>query len=388
MIGYKKLNKRVTLKDINNKIGKIYLDVDTLKFKELNVDAHSKIKPESFSSNIDVFGEEYHKVLKSTLALTIQEQTGLSIRSMGQGTAQPVLRGYKGHRFLLTDDGIATGDLSSTSIDHAVSTDMGAYSGVEIIRGPEALLYGSNTIGGVIDLSRDINNNNRFKKLMVQTLLGTESANKGHFQNVTIKAPFKNDHQLRFSFLNRDLGNQISPKPYGALKNTQSINQELHGSYMYFGNDFYSSFSLERFNTDYGIPGSPEGHINGVDISMYRNTQKFIFHKDISLAGFQTFDLDQRYIDYRHSESVTGSSYESVILAHQILSLNAKLSGNKNSIGSLASVPPEIDPTDVLETSQSFLCKACGTELTVKLQSVVANEPPKHCKEEMTPVEN
>ena len=38
----------------------------------------------------------------------------------------------------------------------------------------------------------------------------------------------------------------------------------------------------------------------------------------------------------------------------------------KNSIGSLASVPPEIDPTDVLETSQSFLCKACGTELTVK----------------------
>ena len=50
--------------------------------------------------------------------------------------------------------------------------------------------------------------------------------------------------------------------------------------------------------------------------------------------------------------------------------------------------PPEIDPTDVLETSQSFLCKACGTELTVKLQSVVANEPPKHCKEEMTPIEN
>ena len=34
----------------------------------------------------------------------------------------------------------------------------------------------------------------------------------------------------------------------------------------------------------------------------------------------------------------------------------------KNSIGSLASVPPESDPTDVLETSQSFLCKACGTE--------------------------
>ena len=59
----------------------------------------------------------------------------------------------------------------------------------------------------------------------------------------------------------------------------------------------------------------------------------------------------------------------------------------KNSIGSLASIPPEIDPTDVLETSQEFICNACGTELTVNLQSVVVNEPPKHCKEEMTPLE-
>ena len=59
----------------------------------------------------------------------------------------------------------------------------------------------------------------------------------------------------------------------------------------------------------------------------------------------------------------------------------------KNSIGSLASIPPEIDPTDVLETSQEFICNACGTELTVNLQSVVVNEPPKHCKEEMTPID-
>ena len=59
----------------------------------------------------------------------------------------------------------------------------------------------------------------------------------------------------------------------------------------------------------------------------------------------------------------------------------------KNSIGSLASIPPEIDPTDVLETSQSFICNACGTELTVNFQSVVVNEPPKHCKEEMALIE-
>ncbi len=333
MMGYKKVNRLVVLEKINNEIGKVFLTTDTLKFEKLIVDAHSKIKPKSFSSNIDVVGDKYHKVLKSTLALTIQEETGLSVRSMGQATAQPVLRGYKGHRFLLTDNGISTGDLSNTSVDHAVSTDMGAYSGIKIIRGPESLLYGSNTIGGVIDLLRDIDDKNRYKRLTIKTLVGAETVNKGHFQNISLKLPFSSNHQMRISLLNRELGNQISP--IGTLKNTQSVNREVHGNYMYFGKDSHSSFSLERFDMDYGIPGSPEGHINGVSISMHRNTQKFGFHKDISIGGIQTLDIDQRYIDYRHSESVTGSSYASVILAHQIFSLDTKLSGKHRTIGSL-----------------------------------------------------
>ena len=59
----------------------------------------------------------------------------------------------------------------------------------------------------------------------------------------------------------------------------------------------------------------------------------------------------------------------------------------RNSIQSLASIPPEIDTDDVVEISQSFLCNKCGTQLTVNRQSVVANEPPKHCKEAMEPLD-
>ena len=58
----------------------------------------------------------------------------------------------------------------------------------------------------------------------------------------------------------------------------------------------------------------------------------------------------------------------------------------RNSISSLASIPPELDTDDVVEISQSFICNKCGTELTINRQSVVANEPPKHCKEAMEPV--
>ena len=59
----------------------------------------------------------------------------------------------------------------------------------------------------------------------------------------------------------------------------------------------------------------------------------------------------------------------------------------RNSISSLASIPPELDTEDVVEISQSFLCNKCGTQLTVNRQSVVANEPPKHCKDEMQPLD-
>ena len=59
----------------------------------------------------------------------------------------------------------------------------------------------------------------------------------------------------------------------------------------------------------------------------------------------------------------------------------------RNSISSLASIPPELDTDDVVEISQSFICNKCGTELTINRQSVVANEPPKHCKDPMEPLD-
>ena len=59
----------------------------------------------------------------------------------------------------------------------------------------------------------------------------------------------------------------------------------------------------------------------------------------------------------------------------------------RNSISSLASIPPELDTDDVVEISQSFIRNKCGTKLTINRQSVVANEPPKHCKDPMEPLD-
>ena len=252
---------------------------------------------------------------------------------MGQGTAQPVLRGYSGDRFLLTEDGLTAGDLSNTSIDHTISMDMASYNKVRIIRGPEALLYGSNTIGGVINVSRQVDSEARFNKTSLWALLGTESSNSSLFGNVVCYLPLNYQHQLRFSLLGRNTGDQSSP--IGPLANTALSNHEATGSYSYFGKDYRSTFSYEQIAMNYGIPGSYEGHIDGVDIDMNKNTQKFNIHKDISFLDFQTLDFDQRFISYEHFETEKGNVDPSVIMDQQIFSLQSTLRGPRLNVGSL-----------------------------------------------------
>ena len=99
MIGFKDVDRSFILEKGIHDLGKISMLRDTLKIDEVVVDAHHELQPKGFSSNIFVVGDQYHRNLKSSLASTIEEETGLAIRSMGQGVIQPVLRGYSGDRF-------------------------------------------------------------------------------------------------------------------------------------------------------------------------------------------------------------------------------------------------------------------------------------------------
>ena len=294
MIGFKDINESLVLNKNNYDLGKISMSTDTIKIKEIVVDAHHELQPHSFASNIDFIGDKYHKNLKSSLALTLDKETGLSIRSMGQATAQPVLRGYTGDRFLLTENGITAGDLSNTSIDHAISMDMASYNKIRIIRGPEALLFGSNTIGGVIDVSRQFNFESRFKKISLSALLGAESSNKSLFGNFVAYFPVDFRQQFRFSILRRNAGNQNSPN--GVLDNTALSNHEVTGTYSYFGRASRSIIILEEINMNYGIPGSYEGHIDGV-VSSSVATKNLLKEHNIPLIALNSVIELPIYVD-------------------------------------------------------------------------------------------
>ena len=337
IIGYENKDTSVFINEKNNNLGVFFLKQDTLKIKEIVVDAHGETQPMSFASNIDFIGDDYHKNLKTTLAQLLEKKPGLSIQSMGQATGTPVLRGYKTDRFLLTEDGVTIGDLSNTSIDHAVSVDMASYSRIKIIRGPETLLYGSNTIGGVIDVSRETGSKPIFEKFSQQYLIGTESSNNSRYGNIVSYLPINGRNQIRFSFLDRKTDNQTATinDTTKTLKNTALSNSEVTGSYSFFGKTNQLTFSFSEIKMDYGIPGSLEGHIDGVDIKMSKRSFRLNYHQDISIFGLQRLDIDQRYILYSHSEYENNNDYATVSLGQNIYSFQSMLSGDEVKLGSL-----------------------------------------------------
>lgn len=86
------------------------------------------------------------------LGEVLENEAGIAKRSAGPGNGRPVIRGFDGDRVLILQDGIRTGTLSAQSGDHGEPVDPGSIERIEVVRGPATLLYGSNAIGGVVNM--------------------------------------------------------------------------------------------------------------------------------------------------------------------------------------------------------------------------------------------
>ena len=107
---------------------------------------------EAFGSVQSFEGLALQNEAARNLAELLEAAPGVAMRSFGPGSARPVLRGFDGDRVLIMEDGVRTGDLGSQSADHGVPVDPLQAERVEVVRGPATLLYGSNAIGGAVNV--------------------------------------------------------------------------------------------------------------------------------------------------------------------------------------------------------------------------------------------
>ena len=99
--------------------------------------------------------QKLNQQMGATIAETLSGEVGIAQRTMGRAIARPVVRGMGGDRLLILENGGRSGDKSASSADHAVAIDPTTATKIEITRGPASLIYGSSTLGGVVNVKRN-----------------------------------------------------------------------------------------------------------------------------------------------------------------------------------------------------------------------------------------
>ncbi|WP_427969124.1 TonB-dependent receptor [Altererythrobacter sp.] len=97
-------------------------------------------------------GSDLAQAVRASIGETLDHVPGVSATSFGPTASRPVLRGLQGERVRLLTDGIGSIDVSNTSADHAAVVNPLLADRIEVLRGPQSLLYGSSAIGGVVNV--------------------------------------------------------------------------------------------------------------------------------------------------------------------------------------------------------------------------------------------
>lgn len=302
-----------------------------LHFEEvLSVSPEARSQFDSFQATTVLSGQELSKQLEVSLGETLRNQPGVSVRGTGPASARPVVRGLDGDRVLLLQDGQRIGDLSSQSADHGVTMNPAAARRIEIVRGPATLLYGSNAIGGLVNVITDEIPTRSLRGMSGNVLFdgGSAAAQAGtaadvHLGNGTVA--------LHAGGGGRRSGEMDTP--IGEIANSGSRNGFGNVGLAWTGARAYAGGSYGYDDTRYGIPV-----VEGGDIELTPRK-----HAMTVRAGGQGFDglvdsfrASVAHRRYRHEEMRgpdVGTAFRNTTTEVQLMAGHRPLGRLKGSAG-------------------------------------------------------
>lgn len=282
------------------------------------------------NANIKLTGEGLRQNLSQTVSQTLLTKPGFHQRTMGTTTGRPVIRGLGGERVLMLQDGERTGDVSSTSADHAVSIDPISANEIEVARGPAAFAYGSNAVGGVVNVVRNLIATSVPSSFTGTANLQGATVNSGLSGSGTFVIP-KDDWVVNLD-LNGRFGGDFQ-SPVGKIENSGYASTNSAAGVSYIRTWGYSGLSISTFISHYGIPPDPlGGHPNAVDIEMEQfqieNKNEFVFDDRF----FNIVETQVSFRHYNHQEFETTDIIGTEFITN---TLNVKAVVNHNDIGFL-----------------------------------------------------
>lgn len=120
--------------------------------EEIVVRAHP-LSNEGVAQSYDVLsGEQLARAVEATIGETLEAIPGIRNASFGPVVGRPVIHGLGGVRVKNMLDRTSTMDLSVLNPDHPVTVNPHMANLIEVIKGPSAMVYGSESIGGIVNV--------------------------------------------------------------------------------------------------------------------------------------------------------------------------------------------------------------------------------------------
>ncbi len=251
-------------------------------------------------------GRDLQRNLSWSLASTLQGEPGIAMQTFGPAPAQPVIRGMGSDRVLVLEDGSRMGDLSHTAPDHAVGIDPISADRIEVVRGPAGLLYGSNALGGVVNVIRE-----EVPRTLPQHPTGVfslqgESVNRGFTTAGVARVPLGDRFAARTEATYREGG--AIRTPIGDLDGTDSRGYNLGLGASWIPEWGFVGAAFRAYDLHHGVPGEfegeaiPGGHPGGVDAETSRLVGRFEAGHFEGLGPFSAVELESNLIGYLHRE--------------------------------------------------------------------------------------
>ena len=134
----------------------INLQTSVMNLQEVVVSDHyAENRKKEESLNIEVVNTEFlRQNLGGSLVKSLERLPGVATIAIGSGQSKPLIRGLGFNRVVVVENGIKH-EGQQWGEDHGLEIDQFAVNKVEVLKGPSSLIYGSDAIGGVINLKQN-----------------------------------------------------------------------------------------------------------------------------------------------------------------------------------------------------------------------------------------
>ena len=279
---------------------------------------------DQFATVTVVPAEEIQRSTGTTIGDVLFSKPGITSSSFAPGAAsRPVVRGLDNYRVRIQENGLGVNDVSDLSDDHAVPIDPLSARRIEVIRGPATLRWGSQAIGGVVEVD-----NNRIPTYIPlrgfagEVKGGVNSVDNGLDGAVLIDAGKGNFAFHADAFGRRADDYRIPSYPYlfppdpppvvGNRQPNSSVRadgQSVGGSYVF--DSGFVGVAVTRFASFYRVPGIEAAETGArIDLNQTKVTSKGEFRPRSS--GIDTVRFWAGISDYKHNELANENGFDGV----------------------------------------------------------------------------